>query len=38
LDLVMALPDLSPEDVAQINVVLDNADLINGKTDSAGIF
>ncbi len=38
LDLVQALPDLGAADVAQINVTLDNAELINNTPDTTGIF
>ena len=38
LDLVQRLPSLSAAEVAMMNVVLDGAELINGKRDNKGIF
>ncbi|MBK17624.1 MAG: 2-methylcitrate dehydratase [Rhodospirillaceae bacterium] len=38
LDLVQRLPELGPEDVGQINVVLDEVALENGTRDQRGIF
>jgi 2-methylcitrate dehydratase len=38
LDLVQDLPNLTVDQVARLNVVLDNAELINAERDGKGIF
>ena len=38
LDLVQRLPDLSPDEVGQINVALAPADLACNEADQRGIF